>query len=293
MNADAYFEIGASHTICEDYALAGEYEDMTYAIVSDGCSSSPDTDLGSRILAHISKEVIIYLYKRKLLYNTEFLQDKFRDIFYELVLNRSMEVKKTLNLFDHTFDATLLVAIGVGKNIRLVLQRGDGFVIFKYKSAPATVFSTEFVSNAPFYLSYEMSMDRRSAYENEYGDSLVYVREQSLEKTEIEDEAYNSEDACTPWIADRYWCFTPSFIDPDDDSDLSQIIISSDGIDTYEQGHGPDRRQFKALEILPICTDYKNPVGAFVQRRMKRVKKENTVGDIIHQDDISFAAINF
>ena len=132
MNADAYFEIGAAHTVCEDYAIAGSYEDLTYAILCDGCSSSQDTDVGARILAQVSQGVLKYLHNRKLLYNIEFLTEKFKEVFNELVLNKCMEVRQTLRLPQSAFDATLLVSFGVGKNIRVITMRGDGFALIKY-----------------------------------------------------------------------------------------------------------------------------------------------------------------
>ena len=46
MTSDSFFAIGKAHTVCEDYARDGKIPDTerVFAIVSDGCSSSPDTD---------------------------------------------------------------------------------------------------------------------------------------------------------------------------------------------------------------------------------------------------------
>src|ERR1043166_8156900 len=46
MNADATINIGSTHAICQDYAIARG----RYVVLSDGCSSSPDTDIGARLL---------------------------------------------------------------------------------------------------------------------------------------------------------------------------------------------------------------------------------------------------
>ena len=65
MNEDCYFEIGHSHTICEDYALTGKInENLSYAIVCDGCSASDTVDLGARILAHTAREYLISYYQK-------------------------------------------------------------------------------------------------------------------------------------------------------------------------------------------------------------------------------------
>src|SRR6476659_1428102 len=46
MNADATINIGATHALCQDYVIAKD----RHVILSDGCSSSPDTDIGARLL---------------------------------------------------------------------------------------------------------------------------------------------------------------------------------------------------------------------------------------------------
>ncbi|GAH21715.1 unnamed protein product, partial [marine sediment metagenome] len=52
MRNDVAFQIGKTHDICEDFALSGNFgspgggDDCNYLVVSDGCSSSPGTDLG-------------------------------------------------------------------------------------------------------------------------------------------------------------------------------------------------------------------------------------------------------
>ena len=56
MNADHYYTIGNSHSVCQDYAISGLVENGAYAILSDGCSSSPDVDVGARMLSLSAKE---------------------------------------------------------------------------------------------------------------------------------------------------------------------------------------------------------------------------------------------
>ncbi|MCA9708502.1 MAG: hypothetical protein KDK70_21815, partial [Myxococcales bacterium] len=52
MYVDAWFAIGDTHVVCEDFACAGHTEaGAGFAVVCDGCSSSPQTDVGARLLA--------------------------------------------------------------------------------------------------------------------------------------------------------------------------------------------------------------------------------------------------
>jgi len=58
MNDDSIFTIGKTHRICQDYAHTGNKNGMFYAILSDGCSSSEHTDLGSRIMVKTAEKYI-------------------------------------------------------------------------------------------------------------------------------------------------------------------------------------------------------------------------------------------
>ena len=61
MYADAIFQIGATHRVCQDYAAAGVFlEDPTvpFALASDGCSGSQHTDFGSRFLVRAAHQCL-------------------------------------------------------------------------------------------------------------------------------------------------------------------------------------------------------------------------------------------
>lgn len=55
---DSVFRIGRTHEVCQDYALsvqqesAGDDKERVVAMVSDGCSGEPHTDVGSRLILH-------------------------------------------------------------------------------------------------------------------------------------------------------------------------------------------------------------------------------------------------
>ncbi|MFN2514557.1 MAG: protein phosphatase 2C domain-containing protein, partial [Pyrinomonadaceae bacterium] len=70
MNVDSAFIIGATHAVCQDYAVAGnglpthQARDENspaapYLILSDGCSSSPDTDIGARLLVKAAEQILL------------------------------------------------------------------------------------------------------------------------------------------------------------------------------------------------------------------------------------------
>src|SRR5579859_7684801 len=51
MNTDAFFIIGKTHAICQDYARASRSRIQ----ISDGCSSASNTDFGARFLVVASE----------------------------------------------------------------------------------------------------------------------------------------------------------------------------------------------------------------------------------------------
>ncbi len=55
METNSFYQIGKEHKVCEDYASCG-IEPFPYAILSDGCSTGKNTDIGSRILVSITKK---------------------------------------------------------------------------------------------------------------------------------------------------------------------------------------------------------------------------------------------
>ena len=63
MHSDSAFYIGTTHDKCEDYALHQE----NLILVSDGCSSSPNTDVGARLVCESAKKYNAYKFKKGLL----------------------------------------------------------------------------------------------------------------------------------------------------------------------------------------------------------------------------------
>jgi len=292
MNADSYFEIGHSHKVCEDYALSGVQGDLAYAIVSDGCSSSKDSDVSARLLVHISRDALLYLHRRKLLYDPNFLESSFRATFEEIVIKKCLEVKDTLRFPCDIFDATLLIAAAVGDvwGRKILFSWGDGYFILKRPSGAVDVISLSYESNAPYYLSYELSQDKHDAYAAEYGSVPLH---KNIDRISVDGVVDFVDVDVIPSVMQRSY-----FSVMGEGADFTQIIVSSDGIGTYEDDPGvqpptgTELRKYTALDVIPNMVSYKNPVGEFVTRRMNRLKKEYADTHVIHQDDVSCAAIN-
>jgi hypothetical protein len=291
MNADSYFEIGHSHKVCEDYALSGVQDDLAYAIVSDGCSSSKNSDVGARLLAHISRDALLYLHRRKLIYDPYFLENSLKATLEELIIKKCLEVKDTLRFPCDIFDATILIAAVVGDvwKRKILFSWGDGYFIIKRLSGAVDVIALSYESNAPYYLSYELSQDKHDAYAAEYGSMPLH---KSINRVSVNGVVNLVGVDVTPTVMQRSY-----FSVMGERVEVTQVIVSSDGIGTYEDDPrvrpptGTELRKYTALDVIPQIVSYKNPVGEFVTRRMNRLKKEHADAHVIHQDDISCAAI--
>lgn len=282
MNTDAYFEIGSSHRVCEDYALSGVYEDMAYAIVSDGCSSSKHSDVGSRLLAHIAQGAIKHLKKRSLI-----VEPSYATLFRELVIKKCTETQQTLSLTPDIFDATLLTCVVHGSKITL-LGWGDGYFIFTLKDGSRGIIEIKFSSGAPYYLSYELSQDKKESYRQAFGKDPVtmntyyYGPEGALSSIDVKENIGLMD----------HTVYNVLEID-----DVRTIAMTSDGTDTYEDDpkfesfDGAPKKCYKAIEMIPTIVGYKNTVGEFVNRRMTRLRSDNDKSHILHYDDVSCAAI--
>lgn len=304
MNADAYFEIGASHVVCEDYALAGTYEDMAYAIVCDGCSSSPHTDVGARVLAHIARDALMYMHQRCYFqehHRVLLLQDRFE----EIVVKKAMEVRSTLRLDLENFDTTLLAAVATPK-VHFAMAFGDGVIAVFLKGGAIHIIDLEYSQNAPMYLSYEMSVDRRDNYLRAFPDQVISRSEYLFQQWDL--KRFNLfDDLDTDWhLITDLTCRAPI---EEDEPDLDQIdeeefcrrtpklgiALFSDGIKTYEgKKHGFSEDTVESIPMEDVLKEglaYKNPVGQFVERRMRRMARDYGRTGVVHQDDVSCAAI--
>ena len=96
MNIDSFTKTGHSHTLFEDAVITGT-SPFPFIIVSDGCSSSKNTHLGSHLL---SRSAELELKESKC----------FHKNFGESIIYRARSMADLLGLEHNSLDATLLIA---------------------------------------------------------------------------------------------------------------------------------------------------------------------------------------
>jgi len=160
MEADAHFVMGSTHAVCQDYALAGRTGTRWVALVCDGCSSSPDTDFGARVLARA------------------FLAAIADQASITGALDGALPVARriitSLDLPAEALDATLCGWVVEGDRAHGFIH-GDG-VLSVRTSAGIEIHQAAQPENAPNYPSYRCDPDRARAHRRKYGiDTVVTV----------------------------------------------------------------------------------------------------------------------
>ena len=294
MKADSYFEIGSTHQVCQDYALASASDDIAYAIVSDGCTSSKDTDIGSRLLTIAARDALNYLILRQKSQpgvDKKLFMNNFVITLKELVIKKCIEIRASLNVNVNAFDATLLIALVYPGYRPLLVGWGDGNFIVKYKNVVVRTMSISYDLNMPYYLSYRMSYEKDQLYRQvqsgEYHIDDNIQTKGLLRSSYIPWEnnfiRYLDDVGDTVGLSNSIW-------------EVSQIVVSSDGLQSFQFDPKSDEfmtedKVFGLARVYPDIINYKNPVGEFVVRRMKSLEKENRSKHIIHTDDVSCATL--
>lgn len=254
---DSIFSIGKEHDICEDYVLIGN-NITPFIIVSDGCSSSDHTDIGSRLLVLHAKN---YIEKNAnaLIKDKDYIINIFREAFIQT---------KSLLLEDMTLDATLLFAFIIDKEIHY-FAIGDGLIVYKYKTS-TNIKNLSYEKERVFYGNYHNNISRFEKYK-EYNLKL------NVENINLENKEKNHTENL-----ENYILYNKISI-----KNLEYFFMSTDGLLSCHVDKKLSKTYF--LDFL----SFKNLKGEFIQRRYKMWKKKLNKEGINHADDVGIAGFSF
>jgi serine/threonine protein phosphatase PrpC len=265
-NLDYYFAIARQHTACEDYAIAGT-SPIPYIIVCDGCSTSPMTDIGARILAASAKKSL----------QEYFAADhtglpSYGDFGYTTI-NRARHIIDLLGLESTCLDATLLAAIPYHNEIHVYVY-GDGYIITVNTQHELSYIQLSYIQNMPYYLTYWIDKGRRDLYlqANQEGKDAMTVLAQRGKQEEV--RKMNSD---TPLV----FMFGMN--------EYLYVALASDGVSSFFAAE--ENKKIAVREILTQIVSYKTTKGDFVKRRAKRMFKEYEKQGIYPTDDVSIATL--
>lgn len=264
MNSDCAFRIGRSHSVCQDYAVAGNGE-RPYVIVADGCSSSPDTDIGARLLARIAARSY---------------RAGAPELNLERVVRRSGKLAVDLGLNPCCLDATLLTATVRGDQWH-VLAAGDGVVAWQDCDGRVHVRTISYSGGYPEYPSYLAAPDRRRSFDA-LSDNHSSLRRMTLEA--------DGQVVHLPTVQ-----LAPGgYRESGSVRDTAWVALLSDGATSFV-GRS-DAGQSAAVDLGTVLTEllrFKCMQGVFVQRRLARFSQQCSARGWFHQDDLTLGALSF
>lgn len=265
MNTGSAFYIGKTHKVCEDYTCHGLAPEP-YILVSDGCSSSPKTDFGSRILVQVSSDLF----------------EKNKDFDIEEVLLEAEELRRLFNISQESLDATLLGAYVKGDEYHL-LMCGDGVLVKTKHDGTMEVVLIEYPSGAPFYLSYNLNQTRKTGYIKHF------TLEKKISTWQIQPDGAIENLLEREYRDDNHYQETGSC------KDYKSISLMSDGVVSFYEllntGTSKSENPILVHEVLKKLLDFKGFQGEFVERRVQKFRKECEKMNWYHADDISLATI--
>jgi len=275
MKSDSAFYIGTTHEVCEDYAVSGD----DFIIVSDGCSSSPKTDVGSRIACEVAVKYNAYK-------------------FPKLVLSPlTSKMAGLIGLPDHAMDVTFLSA-HIEEEKVIIQMIGDGNIIIKSKDGTMYVISAEYSRSAPYYISYMSSPENDKLWDGIPGN--FYEIDYTI-MDGGEPRTYKQDMNCSfnekTFIPNSEFYFGPKMNRIVlDIKDVDWMALSSDGLRSfYEQIETETSSYSKSVPYLEVVKELfkiKNNNGRFIQRRLNKFRKACARKNWHNGDDISLAVMS-
>lgn len=263
IGVDNHYVIGDGHDVCEDYTWSGMIlGKFPCVILSDGCSSSDDTDIGARIMVRSMKETLEESLTAP--FNYDSIMMEFRSYYKSMA--------RAMFLPDPALDATILVAV-IMEGVIHTIQYGDGYIVHKQPNKTVMDYY-QYPFNAPFYHHYTAKYDYEQRYLANFGDQNMI--------------ASGGDETVLNHVKDAGSHHCVYYID-NSDLGLHTISLLSDGVDTFFQGN--DRIELNS--VLDDILSFKNTTGEFVKRKLKMYLHKNAKNNIQHYDDISLATIAF
>lgn len=257
MHADAFFSQGSGHAVCQDYALSGnDSAGRPFAIVADGCSSSPQSDVGARLLAHAAATML----------------QRGGDFCPARTLTKAGVVANSLGLPERCLDSTLSVLRLRASHFEAWLI-GDGSLAALRHDGGVEQLRIAYQDNHPAYLSY-LSKPARLA---------SYLARQPQRQIVWQSDKHQDHRFCEALSEDRYVFKLRLCRDL-----FTSVTLMSDGLQTFRAADGKTLDdQTLAAELL----SFRSHRGQFVTRRARRMLQRHRQQGTRPFDDFAAATV--
>jgi hypothetical protein len=262
---DSYYTIGKLHLYCEDYVCQGR-EPFPYVIMADGCSASPNSDVGARLL--------VLNARRSLARFAPAAGDKSgHDVLHwrlgRRIVRRAARQVRELGLEPEALDATLLIAWCDGATVHVHLY-GDGCIATRRADRGLAVIQVEYAENAPYYLSYLLDAERCALYREAVGDPSTAQIVRYLNETGV---STRRERFDTPTVFSFSLAVFPT------------VAVATDGLHSFLNAETGERVDL--LEVTWAMLDLRDCQGAFVKSQLQKVLSDFGRRLLFNLDDIS------
>lgn len=278
MNANSVFKIGATHTVCQDYVIAGNEGTNSistnagpYVILSDGCSSSPDSDVGARLLVKAMDQALSGNQTREV------------EELHCGSARTALGWAELIGVRAEAVDATLMSAHVSGDEL-IVACSGDGVIVLESKAGALDVYEISSPSGYPFYPAYVHQRERLA----EMIDNRRCVKDLKRFRRESPDAPLQLLDETTSESLTEVFSLNVF--------DYKYVAVASDGLDSFFRTQptptGNRLEPICLIDVLNQFWSFKNSHGAFVERRIKKFKKDAEARSWDHADDLSIGVIH-
>ena len=264
MGRDAGMIIGKSHLVCQDYARAVG-NGVEWVFVSDGCSSSPDTDVGARLTVlmamHASRRGVLLPHDPAMLLTAQ-------------------SITSQLELHPHSLDATLLAIRSSAKSKGFdFFLSGDGVYGVKKSDGTIKMAEIKYENNQPYYMNYMMTPARK--------------RDFAFNKGKV---FYSERDEQGTWkpVGENTWKDKDSFFWPAEPGDIA--FVATDGVSSVVKkvvdGTAITTSSVQTETVIDHLLSFKGTNGQFVARRLNFFQKEMALNGWFNYDDLSIGAVS-
>lgn len=265
---DSHYTIGKLHLLCQDYVCQGG-EPFPYVILADGCSATPDSDVGARLLALNARRLLPGF---ALAASDETERNARHWRLGRRIARRAARQARDLGMDPTVLDATLLVAWCEGETVFVHLY-GDGCIAVRRADGEVAAIQVEYAENAPYYLSYLLDSERCALYREVIGDPAVARTVRYLNETGVTTrlEAFDS-----PTVFGFSLAVLPV------------VAVATDGLSSFVNAETRER-----LDVLPVARDlldFSDLRDDFVGRRLRQVLADYGRQRVFNVDDIGLGA---
>lgn len=288
-HADGAFRMGRTHLVCQDYVAvaAGEFPCV---LLADGCSSSPDTDIGARLLTRSALPLTICLPEALPAADNGSADaalgwQQALDAYHRQAVADARRYAEGLRLWDMALDVTLLTLVARQERWFAALF-GDGVLAALNRNGCLEVTVVSYLGGYPYYPNYLADAARERAL-LQHKDNL-----RKVEVFQLDREGGVIEQSCEVGLANAPCPSVSGQV-----SEYAWAAVLSDGVHSFtklgEPGTGCANIPVPLPDMLRELLAFKTMGGQFAQRRMQRFQQQCAARGWQHHDDISMGVICF